>query len=197
MNAIEWIAKPGVHRTGKPSTIPLKALGAALGGLVGGMAAGAILGLTAQLTPTETRAVIAIAAALCIVSGTIVRTNRPWQFERETSQALLGRGPLMWSFANGALLGFGGTSRLGFWTWYLIPLATWIAGSPIIGAVIWGAYGVTRMGVSGAIALTFTEGTQGVGVLNLALLARWPSNARIMTRGASFMSMVLLVAVGF
>lgn len=74
------------------------------------------------------------------------------QINRETPESLLSRGPLLWSAANGALLGLAVTSRIGFWLWYMIPIGVFLSASPIAGAVIWGSYGLVRLGVLGIIA---------------------------------------------
>jgi len=54
------------------------------------------------------------------------------------------RGPLRWAIRNGLTLGFGATSRIGFWLWYVIPLGAFLVGDSIFGAIIYGAYGLIR-----------------------------------------------------
>lgn len=56
------------------------------------------------------------------------------------------RGPVLWPLLNGAALGFGATTRLGFWLWYAIPSGAFLMAEPAVGALIWGAYGFTRTG---------------------------------------------------
>jgi hypothetical protein len=41
-------------------------------------------------------------------------------------------------------LGFGATSRIGFWLWYAIPLGAFLVGDPVAGAAIYGTYGLVR-----------------------------------------------------
>jgi hypothetical protein len=41
-------------------------------------------------------------------------------------------------------LGFGATSRIGFWLWYAVPLGAFLIGEPVAGAIIYGTYGLVR-----------------------------------------------------
>lgn len=66
------------------------------------------------------------------------------QLDRETSQSWMDRGPLVWATLNGGALGLGFTSRLGFPLWYVVPVTAFLAASPILGAIVYGTYGVTR-----------------------------------------------------
>jgi len=56
------------------------------------------------------------------------------------------RGAFSWAALNGAALGTGFTTRIAFALWYVVPAASLLAGSPLLGAVIYGAYGTTRAG---------------------------------------------------
>jgi hypothetical protein len=49
-----------------------------------------------------------------------------------------------WAIRNGLALGFGATSRIGFWLWYVVPLGAFLVGDPIFGAVIYGTYSLIR-----------------------------------------------------
>lgn len=49
-----------------------------------------------------------------------------------------------WAIRNGASLGLGFTSRLGFWIWYLIPASSFLLGEPLLGAALYGLYGAVR-----------------------------------------------------
>lgn len=101
----------------------------------------------------EARVSIAVLGGLLLGLASVVRQIPMPQLNRETEQALLHRGPLQWAVLNGALLGLGFTSRIGFWTWYLIPLTCLTGGSSRAGVVIWGSYGLIRMGVTVAAAV--------------------------------------------
>lgn len=47
---------------------------------------------------------------------------------------------------NGLALAIGATNRIGFWLWYAVPLGALLTGKPLLGALVYGAYGVTRGG---------------------------------------------------
>lgn len=79
--------------------------------------------------------------------------RRPLQCDRETPKEWVWRGPVVWPLLNGAALGFGATTRLGFWLWYAIPGGAFLMGDPTVGAAIWGAYGFTR--TSSAVVLWY------------------------------------------
>lgn len=77
----------------------------------------------------------------------------PIQRDRETPKEWVARGPVLWPILNGGTLGFGATTRLGFWLWYLIPIGCLLMANPVAGAVIWGTYGFTRTLGAGGILL--------------------------------------------
>ena len=72
------------------------------------------------------------------------RRIQPPQFDCETPQRWVHKGPLRWAIQNGLALGFGATSRIGFWLWYAIPLGAFLVGDPRLGAVVYGTYGLVR-----------------------------------------------------
>ena len=128
-----WISKAVVY-----------SLSSALAGLV----AGAVLGTLGSLLPLGSRlaagsvlAVVAIAVSGLEVLG---RRIQPPQFDCETPQRWVHKGPLRWAIQNGLALGFGATSRIGFWLWYSIPLGAFLVGDPGLGAVVYGTYGLVR-----------------------------------------------------
>ena len=53
-------------------------------------------------------------------------------------------------------MGFGATSRIGFWLWYVIPLGAFFLGDPGAGAAIYGTYAVDRALGAVVILLTMT-----------------------------------------
>jgi hypothetical protein len=97
------------------------------------------------------------------------------QVNRETEQSLLGRGPLAWALANGSLLGLGFTSRIGYWIFYLVPVGCFVVGSPALGALIWGAYGFTRLGAASLLAFRMHTMPGRMGELSKRLLALQPT----------------------
>jgi hypothetical protein len=128
-----WITKAVVY-----------SLSSALAGLV----AGAVLGTAGSLLPLNVRfATGSILAVVAIAVGGLEffgRRLQPPQFDCETPQRWIHRGPLRWATRNGLALGFGATSRIGFWLWYAVPLGAFLVGDPGVGAVIYGTYGLVR-----------------------------------------------------
>ncbi len=128
-----WISKAVVYT-----------LSSALAGLV----TGAVLGAVGNLLPLDFRlaagsilAVIAVSVGCLEFFGRRVRLP---QLDCETPQRWVHRGPLSWATRNGLTLGFGATSRIGFWLWYVVPLGAFLVGDPRLGAIIYGTYGLIR-----------------------------------------------------
>lgn len=109
---------------------------------------GAFLGLLGGLASTQTRIAVGALAALALaILGVAYLTGRyrsMVQRNCETAQAWLDRGPLQWATMNGASLGVGFMSRLGFVSWYVIPVASFLSGDAVLGAIIFGVYGAAR-----------------------------------------------------
>jgi hypothetical protein len=72
--------------------------------------------------------------------------RRPWLPQRdcETPQRWLHTGALRWSIYNGAALGIGAVSRIGFWLWYAVPVGAILVARPDAGAALYGVYAATR-----------------------------------------------------
>lgn len=87
----------------------------------------------------------------------------PLQCDRETPQRWVRQGAVPWAVKNGAALGFGGFTRLGFALWYAIPAGAVLLGSPAAGAVLWGLYGLLR--ASGALAIWLVQARSSFDVL--------------------------------
>lgn len=119
-----------------------------LSSTVAGLAAGAVLGAAGNLLSIDLRVAIGsmLAVAAIAVGGLELfgRHIQPVQFDCETPQRWVNRGPLRWATRNGLALGFGATSRIGFWLWYVVPLGAFLVGDPVLGMVIYGTYGLTR-----------------------------------------------------
>ncbi len=147
----------------------VKALAGVVSAAITGCAAGALLGSVGSLIPLTTRAAGTTLAALAVVVLAAIRAPLV-QVDHETPQSLLHRGPLIWSTANGSLLGLAVTSRIGFWLWYLVPVTVLASGSPLGGAVIWGVYAGVRLGTVAAIAMRMRGGDDRVHHVSRALL---------------------------
>ena len=128
-----WIGKAAVY-----------SLSSALAGLV----AGAVLGAVGSLLPLDFRlaagSILAVAAIALGGLESLGRRIQPLQFDCETPQRWVRKGPLRWATRNGLTLGFGATSRIGFWLWYAVPLGAFLVGDAGFGAVIYGTYGLVR-----------------------------------------------------
>jgi hypothetical protein len=139
-----------------------------------GAASGALLGLVGRQAPVDLRTVVASVAALAGVTIGITelsgRRIRLPQWDRETPQSWVHTGGIRWALLNGAVLGFGATTRLGFWLWYAIPVGSFASGNPLTGAAAYGAYGFVRG--AGAIAMIYVGRGRTLDELALALLGR-------------------------
>ena len=113
-----------------------------------GLVTGAALGIVGGLLPLNIRlAVGSILAVAAIAVGSLELFGRrvpPLQFDCETPQRWVNKGALRWATMNGLTLGFGATSRIGFWLWYVIPLGAFLLGDPVASALIYGTYGLVR-----------------------------------------------------
>ena len=137
-----------MHRNQAGRSWVSKAVVYSLSSALAGLVAGAVLGVLGGLLPIGFRlAVGSILAVVAIaVSGLELLGHRiqPPQFDCETPQRWVHKGPLRWATQNGLALGFGATSRIGFWLWYAIPLGAFLFGDLWLGAVVYGTYGLIR-----------------------------------------------------
>ena len=175
------------------STAIVYSLSSALAGLVTGAAlggVGSLLPLDFRLAIGSILAVVAIAAGSLELSG---RRVQPPQFDCETPQRWVQKGPLRWATQNGLTLGFGATSRIGFWLWYVVPLGAFLLGDPRLGATIYGTYGLVR-----ALGAVFIF----LGILRLKVdISDWLIEhygaARFLAAGQLvFLGVVLTIVVG-
>lgn len=168
-----------------------------LAGTVAAALAGAILGALGGLLTGEARALLASVAALIAVAlgfAGVLHVRVPLlQIDRETPYGWLQGSPTSWALRNGAAIGFGAGTRLGVWLWYLIPLGALLSGSPVIGAMGYGAYGLARTGGAGLLLLV-QERRQGVSVwlrvLRQSARARRLADAQLLLVGVSALLIV-------
>lgn len=109
----------------------------------GALAGGVVGGMGAPLSPSV-RLVLATIGALAVLVAALLG-NPPWQPDRETPRAWLRYGDWRTAATNGVVLGLGFPTRLGFWLWYLVPLAAFASGSPSTGALIFLCYSAARL----------------------------------------------------
>lgn len=148
-----------MHRNQAGRSWISKAIVYSLSSALAGLTAGTLLGIVGGLLPLDLRlAVGSVLAVVALILGTLElfgrRIKLP-QFDCETPQRWIHKGPLRWAIRNGLTLGLGATSRIGFLLWYVIPIGALLFGTPILGAAIYGTYGLIR-GVAAPLILLGT-----------------------------------------
>jgi len=142
------IAVSDVHQAKHRLGFRGKLLAYGSAGTTAGALAGGLIGLAGSLLGADLRAALAtVLGMVAIAIGLLELTGRRLpipQADRETPFAWLDISALFWSVRNGAALGFGARSRLGFWLWYVVPLGAFLSADALIGAVGYGIYGATR-----------------------------------------------------
>jgi hypothetical protein len=104
------------------------------------------------------------------------RRTRPPQLDCETPRDWLRKGPLRWAIRNGLALGFGATSRIGFFLWYVVPLGALLSGCPVLGAIIYGTYGLVR-GLAAPLILLLAMRLKEADLLDWLVLHNTPARA--------------------
>jgi hypothetical protein len=133
---------------------------------------------------------------MMLVVVPVVWPRRLPEFNRETEQSLLGLGPFRWAIINGFLLGLGFTSRIGYWTFYLIPVGCLVTGSPAMAAVIWGTYGFTRLGIVLLLAYRMHWSPTRTASLSRSLLALRPTLRRVSNPATVICALLLTLWLG-
>jgi hypothetical protein len=196
-NAVYGIASSDVHRNQAGRSWQSKAAVYALASAVAGLVAGAALGLVGGFLPLEVRlgvgsilAIVAIAVGGLELFG---RRIQPLQIDCETPQRWVNKGPWRWATRNGLTLGFGATTRIGFWLWYVIPLGAFLVGEPVAGAIIYGTYGLVR--ALGAVAIILAMMRLDADISDRVLEGY--NTARIFTAGQLvFLGVATAIVVG-
>jgi hypothetical protein len=114
---------------------------------ISGTFSGAVLGSLGAATPLQLRVLIAMALAACAIAVGIRQTCGAvpvLQCNRETPRRWLQQGYLRAALKNGVALGNGSTTRVGFWSWYAIPLGALLIGDVGLSALVYGVYGTVR-----------------------------------------------------
>lgn len=185
-----------MYRTPDKRSQTVRIAAYAIAGTLAAAGTGAVLGLLGGLVPGSLRAVLAALVSLVAVGlGLLELTGRRIpvvQVDRETPYEWLGPGSLPWAVRNGAALGFGARTRLGFWLWYVIPIAAFLSGEPIVGAVGYGAYGLVRtLSVGGLLKLERAGRFTDIEVLRSSGSARMITNVQLVAVG-----LLALILVG-
>ena len=178
-----------VSNAGVPSRRQLLVVGPAVLIASGAAAAGglgaAIGGLGASFDPV-TLALAVTAGGLTLVAG-VLASRRPWQLNQETSVAWLEYHDWRTVALNGAALGVGVLSRIGFWAWYVLPLGAFALGDPVLGAAGFAAYALVRLTLSAYLTARLSPGF---------LTARQGVIARVLDPVAAF-SICMFVAIAW
>lgn len=138
----------GVHRNQEGRHWSGKAVAYSVGAAIAGVALGAILGfLGSGLSSSARLGLVALVGFVAIAAGIVALPPfemSPPQLDRETDQRWMNRGAWRGAVLNGLALGAGFTTRIGFWLWYLIPVAAFLSGSAWHGAIVYGTYALAR-----------------------------------------------------
>ena len=158
--------------------------------------AGGLTGVAGQVVPFTARVAVGTLLFLALTAAPLLARDRLLQVNRETEQNLLSKGPFTWALANGFLLGLGFTSRIGYWIWYLIPLGCFVLGSPAHGAVIWGTYGCTRLGIAVVVASMMHRRPSRMSELSRRLLGLRPTVRRLSSPVTTILAATLALWLG-
>jgi len=102
--------------------------------------------------------------------------HRLIQRDTETEFRWVEQSSFRWATKTGAVLGVGIATRIGFWTWYIIPLTALASGRWSDASVTWGAYGASRA------AMVFTPLARAEGPDGGDTLGRRRANATYVDR---------------
>jgi uncharacterized membrane protein (Fun14 family) len=146
------IASSGGHRN-QTKSWRSKSVVFGVGGVAAGIACGGVLGWLGgwALAADERVGLAVIAASVAVVLGVVELAGRRVplpQWNRETPQEWMDRGAFTGAFLNGAALGSGFATRIGFWLWYAVPVAALLSGSVVLGVALYGTYAAVRVGVT-------------------------------------------------
>jgi hypothetical protein len=163
-----------------------------------GMISGFVLGWVGSLARLDIRLAF---ASLVSLTGIIIailelsgRRLHLLQCDRETPQSWVHKGPIQWAIQNGLALGSGFANRIGFWLWYSIPLGAFLVGSPVLGACLYGIYGLVR----GTIVWALIYGpAKKYGEELAERLIGYNKIARLITTGQLlFLGIVVAIVIG-
>jgi hypothetical protein len=179
-----WIAKALIY-----------ALAATTAGALAGFAAGMLGSVLSYDVRTATATLAALIAAGLAAAELAGRHLCPIEFDRETPQRWLHYGPIRWAMLNGVALGTGAVSRLGFWLWYAIPLAGLLSADPLLGALVWAAYGLARA-IAATVMIVAARRRGGVDAVGLWLVRRNPTARRAAAAGLAVLAILVAATAG-
>jgi hypothetical protein len=116
-------------------------------GVLAGLGTGLMLVVIASAFGRPTVDFLIVIFSAVLIAAAAV-SDRPWQIDYETPPEWLLYGDWRTAALNGGALGLGFLTRLGYWGWYAVPLATlaapslaWAVATPV-------AYALARVGLS-------------------------------------------------
>lgn len=126
----------------------IKATTYLIASMAGAALSGAGVGWLGQAVAYDARVVAALLlAVVATVIATLELAGRRLavlQCDRETPQSWIHQGAIGWALRNGLALGCGALSRVGFWSWYVVPVSAFLLADPAVGALIYASYGAAR-----------------------------------------------------
>jgi hypothetical protein len=137
--------------SGRPSSTVAAATVFLLSGVLAAAVSGAALGAVASLFAAPARLVLALLAVAAVGYRALWR-SAPWQWDRETPARWLDHEDWRTAAYNGAALGTGYLTRIGFWAAYLVPISIFVLGGATAGAAVFGGYAFTRLAAGLAVA---------------------------------------------
>jgi hypothetical protein len=170
-----------------------------LSSALAGLTVGTVLGAAGSLLSLEVRLAIgSVLALLAIAAGSLELLGRRIQLPQldcETPRHWVDKGALRWAIQNGLALGFGATSRIGFLLWYVVPLGALLSGGPVLGATIYGAYGLVRGVAAPLMMLVMVRRLKEVNFPRWLILHNTPARV-LAARQLVLLGVTVVIVVG-
>lgn len=187
----------GVDRNQQGRSWISKAVAFAGAATAAGALAGLALGALGTTIPPPGRAAagLTLAALGFAIGGAQCLGIRVRVLQRncETGQLWMHTGALTGAVLNGSALGLGFVTRVGYWAWYVVPVAAVLSGSPLQGALVFGCYGCVR-GIAPAIVIGQMLLTRGCGERDITRVQEWMIGQS--SRARRLAELQLLLAAG-
>lgn len=139
----------GVFRGRRFTKWRMRAAILAVSALATGIGLGAALGRLGSSAGGDVRGGVAAVFAVGGIAVSVVELARGrrmplLQRSRETNRDWMRFGAAVSAAMNGAAMGAGFVTRIGYWLWYAVPVSAFAIGSPGAGALVFGVYALTR-----------------------------------------------------
>jgi hypothetical protein len=174
------ITRPGVTGGRRSEQWQIRASAFIAAAAAAGTTAGAGLGILGGRVPERwldlVLVCLGLAAAILGFSALAKPSISPVQCDRETPIRWKLGGPLWWAIRNGWSIGVGATTRIGFWSWYVVPVMSFLAADPLLGIAIYGTYATVRASL--VVPMTKGEAKRAAGNSSV----RWSAEAALARR---------------